>query len=128
MFGTIPVSRRARDIDNRPGAKLFETHQPVANAMTRDQIIDAIRMRGERLRELRVASLHIFGSMARDEAGPESDVDVLVDFEGPPSFDRYMDLKFFLEDLIGRPVDLVTRAAVRPRMRLAIEREAVRVS
>jgi predicted nucleotidyltransferase len=96
--------------------------------VTRNQLIDAIRARGERLRELRVASLHIFGSMARDEAGPESDVDVLVDFEGPPSFDRYMDLKFFLEDLIGRPVDLVTRAAVRPRMRLAIEREAIRVS
>lgn len=44
-------------------------------------------------------SLFVFGSVARDEAKPTSDVDVLVEFEGQPTFDRYMDLKFYLKDL-----------------------------
>jgi predicted nucleotidyltransferase len=55
-------------------------------------------------------------------------VDLLVEFDEAPTFDRFMDLKFFLEDLLSRRVDLVTRAALRPGMRPAIEREAVRVA
>ena len=55
-----------------------------------------------------VRSLLLFGSAARGEAGPDSDVDLLVEFEGAPSFDRYMGLRIFLEDQLGRPVDLIT--------------------
>lgn len=43
-------------------------------------------------------------------AGPDSDVDLLVDFPAAPSFEQFMDLKLALEDLLHRPVDLVTRS------------------
>ncbi|HEX9625814.1 MAG TPA: nucleotidyltransferase family protein [Acidiferrobacterales bacterium] len=81
-----------------------------------------------RLRELGVKSLSVFGSVARGEARPDSDVDMLVEFDSTPDFDRYMDLKFFLEDLLGRRVDLVTPAALKARMRPTVQREAVRVA
>jgi predicted nucleotidyltransferase len=69
-----------------------------------------------------VKSMAIFGSVARDEARPDSDVDILVEFLEPATFNGYMDLKFFLEDLLGRPVDLVTRKSIRPRLKTRIER------
>ncbi len=60
----------------------------------------------------------LFGSFARGDAGPGSDVDVLVEFADPfVTFDRYMDLKFYLEDLFGRRVDLVIRRTLKPRIR-----------
>jgi predicted nucleotidyltransferase len=96
--------------------------------MSRDELIALLRSRAEDLRRLGVASLELFGSLARDEAGATSDVDLLVEFDSGASFDRFMDLKFFLEGLLSRRVDLVTRAALRPRMRPVIEREAIRVA
>ena len=75
-----------------------------------------------------VQSLRIFGSVARDDATAKSDVDVLVDFGGPPTFDRYMDLKFYLEDLLETRVDLVTESGLRDRVRPHVEKEAVSVA
>lgn len=75
-----------------------------------------------------VASLSLFGSAGRGQLEPDSDVDVLVEFDGPATFDRFMDLKFHLEALLDRPVDLVTPKALKPRMRPVVEREAVRVA
>jgi predicted nucleotidyltransferase len=80
------------------------------------------------LNELDVSTLYVFGSVARGEAGPDSDVDFLVDFKHPPSFARFMDLKFLLEDALGVHVDLVTRAALRESMKDAVEAEAERVA
>lgn len=80
------------------------------------------------LARLGVTALRLFGSYARGEARMNSDIDLLVTFEGPASFDAFMDLKFLLEDALGRSVDLVTEAAVRPQLKLCIEREAVRVA
>ncbi len=57
-----------------------------------------------------------------DEAGQESDVDVLVDFEVGPTFDSFLGLKLYLEDRLGNRVDLVTRAALKPRMRPVVAR------
>jgi predicted nucleotidyltransferase len=74
-----------------------------------------------------VRSLALFGSLARDEAGSDSDADILVDFRGSATFDSYMDLKVFLEELLGCPVDLVTRKAIKPRMRTYVEEEAIYV-
>ncbi len=83
-------------------------------------------------RELRdrfgVREMFLFGSFARGEARPDSDVDVLVEFEGRITFDRYMDLRIFLEDLLGRRVDLVVRRALRPRIRPHVESELVEVA
>jgi predicted nucleotidyltransferase len=72
--------------------------------------------------------LALFGSAARDEMRPESDVDVLVDFDGPTTFDGYFDLKDYLEELLCRPVDLVTSKGLKPRARQHVERDLVRVS
>jgi uncharacterized protein len=72
--------------------------------------------------------LALFGSAARDEMRPESDIDVLVDFDGPATFDGYFDLKDYLEKLLCRPVDLVTSRGLKPRARQHVERDLVRVS
>lgn len=74
-----------------------------------------------------VVGLALFGSSARDTARPDSDIDILVSFEGPATSDRYFGVQFYLEDLLGRPVDLVTEKALRAELRPFIEREAVRV-
>jgi uncharacterized protein len=97
-------------------------------AMRREDAVRRIRGSEARLRELGVASLSLFGSMARDEARPGSDVDVLVTFSGPATFDQFMDLKLHLEDLLGTRVDLVTEQALRPRIREAVEGELLRVA
>jgi uncharacterized protein len=75
-----------------------------------------------------VRHLSLFGSTARDEAREGSDVDVLVEFDGPATSDRYFGLQFYLEDLFGCPVDLVTDKALRPELRPYIEKEAIRVA
>ena len=69
-----------------------------------------------------VKSLGLFGSIARGEASPRSDVDILVEFDAP-SFDHYMDLKFYLEERLGRPVDLVLKGSLKPALRERILRE-----
>jgi predicted nucleotidyltransferase len=74
-----------------------------------------------------VTSLRLFGSFARDTARVDSDVDVLVRFDGPATADRYFGAQFYLEDLLGRPVDLVTEQALRPRLRPYIERDLIDV-
>lgn len=75
-----------------------------------------------------VKELAVFGSVARGEATDASDLDLLVDFVGPATFDGFMGLKLFLEDTLGVRVDLVTRAALKPRLRPRIEAEARRVA
>lgn len=76
----------------------------------------------------RVERMGLFGSAARDEMHEGSDVDVLVEFDGPPTFDGYMDLKLFLEELLGTKVDLVTDSGLKPRARPHVERDLIRVS
>jgi uncharacterized protein len=80
------------------------------------------------LARLGVASLRLFGSAARDAAGAGSDADFLVRFDGPATYDRYMDLKLHLEEALGVPVDLVTEDALRPEMRGAVTRDALLVA
>lgn len=75
-----------------------------------------------------VKRLALFGSAARDDLGASSDVDVLVEFVGAATFRAYMDLKFYLEDLLGRPVDLVTDKALRDELRPYVEKEMIRVA
>jgi hypothetical protein len=96
--------------------------------MKRDEVLTLLKGRRDELsNRYHVTSVALFGSTARDQAGPESDVDILVDFPGPPTFDQYMGLKIELEDLLGRRVDLVTRRGLRERIRPFIEKEAIRV-
>lgn len=74
-----------------------------------------------------VTSLALFGSTARDEAQEGSDLDVLVTFDGPATSARYFGVQFYLEDVLGCTVDLVTDKALRPELRPYVEQEAVRV-
>ena len=74
-----------------------------------------------------IIELSLFGSTARDEADPESDIDILVRFNGPSDFRRYFGLQFYLEDLLARPVDLVSEKALRKEFRPYVEAEAIRV-
>ena len=74
-----------------------------------------------------VTRLALFGSTARDAAETNSDVDVIVAFDGPATSARYFGVQFYLEDLFGCPVDLVTEKALRAELRPFIESEAVHV-
>lgn len=74
-----------------------------------------------------VTRLALFGSTARDEAGADSDVDVLVAFDGAANAERYFGVQFYLEDVLGRPVDLVTDKALRPELKPFVEAEALDV-
>ena len=74
-----------------------------------------------------VVDLALFGSVVRDEAQSSSDIDVLVSFDGPATSERYFGVLFYLEDLLGCEVDLVTTKALREELRPHIEREAVYV-
>lgn len=85
-----------------------------------------------RMKEIRqrfsVRRLSVFGSVVRGEASEGSDVDVLVVFDRKATFDLFMDLKFYLEELLGTGVDLVTDKALRPQIRRTIEQEMVDVA
>ena len=74
-----------------------------------------------------VTRLALFGSTARDMARGDSDIDILVAFDGPATSARYFGVQFYLEDLFGRPVDLVTEKALRAELRPFIEQEALHV-
>jgi predicted nucleotidyltransferase len=92
--------------------------------MTRSQIFSTLTPHRDEIRRFGVRGLRLFGSAVRDEAGEDSDLDFLVDLD-PATFDNYMDLKFFLEDLFGRKVDLVLADTIKPRLRERILEEAV---
>jgi uncharacterized protein len=94
----------------------------------RDELIAKLREHRDELQRLGVVYLGLFGSVARDEAREDSDVDVLVEFADGGSFDAYMDLKFLLEDVLQRPVDLVTRPALKPGLQAYVERDLLDVA
>jgi len=99
------------------------------DTMSRAEVLARLSAERDTLnRRFGVVTLSVFGSAARDMLSASSDVDLLVDFQTPPDFDRYFDLKFYLEDVLGRPVDLVTRQALRPELRPRVESEAVHVA
>ena len=74
-----------------------------------------------------VSTLALFGSVARDQAKDNSDVDILVSFDGPTHWRRFFDAQFYLEDLLGRQVDLATDKDLRPEIRPYVDKEAINV-
>ena len=96
--------------------------------MNRDEALDLLRRHKPALAErFGVAELSLFGSFARDQATDHSDVDILVRFDGPATSKAFFGLQFYIEDLLGRRVDLVTERALRPKLRPYVEQEAVNV-
>ena len=97
--------------------------------MTREEAIRILRKALPGLKErFGVEDLAIFGSVARNQAGPESDVDVLVTFGGRTRFRVFMGLQFELEELLGLKVDLVTAKALKTIAKPSIDRDLIRVS
>jgi len=97
--------------------------------MDKQIVLTQLTARMEEIRQrFSVRSISVFGSVVRGEAGEGSDVDVLVVFDRKATFDMFMDLKFYLEELLGMGVDLVTDKALRPQVRRAIEQEMVDVA
>ncbi len=92
--------------------------------MNRESILASVSDHAAALRALGVRRLGLFGSAARGDAGPASDLDFVVELV-PKTFDNYMDTKFYLERLFGRRVDLVLLEAIKPRLRVPILSEAV---
>jgi hypothetical protein len=91
----------------------------------REAVLTKIAGHRAELTRLGVRSLALFGSTARGEARMDSDVDLLVDFERPVGLFAFLEVKSYLERLLGRPVDLVTAGALRPEVRDTVLREAV---
>ena len=92
--------------------------------LTREQVLAKLSEHRENIRSFGVRSLGLFGSVARGENTTASDLDFLVEFDRK-SFDAYMDLKAYLENLFGCPVDLVLANTLKPRLREPILNEAI---
>ena len=95
---------------------------------TKEHVLSVIRTHAA-LSEFGVKRCGVFGSFVRDQPTSTSDVDILVEFEsGKKTFDNYIHLAFFLEDLLGRPVDLITPESLSPHIGPHILREVEYVS
>lgn len=96
--------------------------------MDRDQALSLLAEHKPILaRRFGVKRLALFGSFARGTAREDSDIDLLVDFGGPATPEAYFGVQFYLEDLLQRPIDLVTERALRPQLRPYVERDAIPV-
>lgn len=118
----LKLPRRTR------GAPRTQPASVPARALTSADLKAKLKSRGADIERFHVTSLEVFGSVARGEARPDSDVDFLVTLDRPTTAEDYFGLKFFLEELLGRRADLVVRAAVPPDRLARIEREAVHVA
>lgn len=96
--------------------------------MNRDEVQDVLRAHKLTLAQrFGVSELTLFGSVARDQANDDSDVDILVSYGKLATSEAYFGVQFYLEDLLGRQVDLVTDKALRKEFRPYVEREALNI-
>ncbi len=92
---------------------------------TKEEVFTLLRQNSEQLRHFGVGRISVFGSFARGEPNDESDVDILVEFEASgKSFDNFLALAEFLEEMFGRKVDLLTPESLNPRFGHHVLREA----
>ena len=96
--------------------------------MELQQALTILENHRHQIKILSVKSLSTFGSVARNEATENSDIDFIVEFEGATTFDKYMDLKIFLEDTLQIEVDLATLRSLKPQIKTNINKEAIRVA
>jgi predicted nucleotidyltransferase len=114
--------------DARTGLKnLIEPEGIQGMVTSRDDVLRLIEQNQATLRRLGVRRLGLFGSYARGEAIPGSDLDFVVELS-ENSFDAYMDAKMFLEELFRSRVDLVTMSSIKPRLLPIIQQEAIYAS
>lgn len=94
------------------------------NVITNNTVQKLAAARQELAESFSVRRIGVFGSFARGEEDEESDVDIIVEL-AEPTFDHYMDLKFRLEEIFNRQVDLVMAETIKPRIKPLIEKEAI---
>jgi predicted nucleotidyltransferase len=94
--------------------------------LSKEEVVSTLQQNREAIRRFGVERLGLFGSCARGDAAPPNDLDFVVELK-VRSFDAYMDLKFFLEDLFECPVDLVLQHTIKPRLRPQIMKELIDV-
>jgi hypothetical protein len=103
--------------------------EPAMSVETKEQLFALTRGHGSRVREFGVKRCGVFGSFVRGDSAANSDVDFLVEFDtGKKTFDNFIRLAFFLEDLLGRPVEIVTPESLSPYIGPHILREVEYVS
>ena len=96
--------------------------------MTKEEIIRILRAHKPALAQrFGVTDLALFGSFARDQATDDSDVDILVRFAAPPDWRSYFGAQFYLEDLLGLPVDMAADGELRPEILPSVERDTIDV-
>lgn len=96
--------------------------------MTRSDVLGFLRAhKGELARRFGVGDIALFGSFSRDDATEDSDIDILVRFDRPATLRSFFGTQFYLEDRLGRRVDLVTHKALRSEFRPYVEAEAIHV-
>lgn len=93
--------------------------------MRRDEVLRILAEHRESLGALGASNIAIFGSVARDEARPDSDVDILIDLNRPMGLLALAHIHNYLEDILGNPVDLVLRKNLKQRIRQRILDEAI---
>lgn len=98
-------------------------------AMKRSEAIEKLKNQADAIRALGATSLYLFGSVARDEAGPQSDLDLFIDYDPTKKFSLVdlSGLKIFLEEEFSTDVDVTTRNSLHPRLKDKIEASAIRV-
>ena len=96
--------------------------------MRRDDVISKLRAHEADLHQVGIGQLYLFGSVARQEAGPESDVDLFFDTNNPRfSLIELVDVQERVKEILGTRTDIMTRASLHPMLRNKIEAEALRV-
>ena len=97
--------------------------------MNRATVLATLREQAPQLRQqFGLRRLAVFGSAARDELRPDSDIDVLVEFTEPPTMARFFGTQDALQALLGRPVDLITVTGLKPRARVQVEHDLIDVA
>ena len=94
--------------------------------MRRQETLTLLASHQNALKEFGVKSLMLFGSVARDEARIDSDVDLLVEFDRPIGLFAFVRLKRYLEEILGSSVDLGTPDSLKPDLQEPVFREAIR--
>ena len=97
--------------------------------MRRDEAIEALKQQADALKALGATSLFLFGSVARDEAGPESDLDVFIDYDSTKKFSliNLARIKILLEDALPSDIDVTTRNSLHQKLKDRIEKSAIRI-
>ncbi|MEQ9483498.1 nucleotidyltransferase family protein [Coleofasciculus sp. F4-SAH-05] len=94
--------------------------------MKRDEVLAILAAHREQLQDMGVKSLNLFGSVARDEADANSDVDFLVEFNRPGGLFQLLKVQYYLEDILGCAVDLGTQEALKEHLREPVLKDSIR--